>query len=569
MVTSLTGFLVSLVAPGGRLRRAAANALSPPLLLLAVAAVASTTVWGRVDQVQRSYGSAYLHALFTFAVRQYFFQPDPFWGVLTTTALIEGLALYVAVVAACQMELRFANRLRRMLVVGGTGLGLMSVYRLEQIRLRDPGVLQVLRATYAGLRISPQIPDYIAAGAYFALCWLIAIGSAVATPRRRMQWIAVSLPILSGLYLTGSRSVIGAAAVGFVFLFAIVGGSRRLPIRGIAASGLIALIAMFVSFPYVIGHDVLGATAEQSFIVRRELFRTGLRVIAAHPLFGVGVDRFFVWAGSLASPTLNALWYGRKNPHNDFIRFGAELGVIGLGLFVWILLSAGRCVWRTLWATRDARYAGVAAGLLAFLITCVFSNPLMVHDVSYAFWITLGLAVGDGKATLQASHTQSRWFRWPQISKLRWPIAAAFAAILLASVPLRAAREVASLHLAGITYGLFSWGTDTDGTRCRLSGPRVTIFVDGRARLIHIPLKGTLPGASQLVDIEVDGRLANQIAVDRMWQRVTVIVPDEAPANSRRIELIVSPTWVPAKTFPADTDDRELGVLVGMVTVDQ
>ena len=111
-------------------------------------------------------------------------------------------------------------------------------------------------------------------------------------------------------------------------------------------------------------------------------------------------------AGPLASPELRALWGGRMNPHNDFLRFGAELGLVGLGLFLWILVAAGRRIWKALQEIRDVRLGGLAGGLVAFLVTSLVSNPLMVREVSYVFWIALGLAVGHS-ARLQASRDVS------------------------------------------------------------------------------------------------------------------------------------------------------------------
>jgi hypothetical protein len=51
-------------------------------------------------------------------------------------------------------------------------------------------------------------------------------------------------------------------------------------------------------------------------------------------------------------------------------------------------------MWVALRQTRDARLAGLAGGLVAFLVTSLASNPLVVSEVSYVFWIALGLAVG-------------------------------------------------------------------------------------------------------------------------------------------------------------------------------
>ena len=570
VVASLAGCFVRALPRGSPFRRALTTQASVPIVLLAIAVVASTIVWLRVDQVRTGYAPPYLQALLQFVTRDYFFQRGDFLTVLSATVILEGLALYVAVAALCQVDPRFFERALRMLTVGGAGLAMMSVVRLAEIRLRSPDVIEVLRATYAGLRISPQIPDYIAAGSYFALCWLVALGIAMASPRRRLAWVACGLPLVAGLYLTGSRSVIAAALGGLVVLVFIVVRKRTVPVRGVVAFAVVAVVVMAISFPLVIGHDLAGDTAKQSLIVRVELIRAGVRVIATRPLFGVGIDRFWVLAGSLASPELHALWAGRMNPHNDFLRVGAELGLAGLGLFLWILAVAGRRIWQALKRSGDARLAGLAGGLVAFLITSLISNPLMLRDVSYVFWIALGLAVGHSVAPQALPHVPEAASAspWSRVSMLRWPIAVLLGGLLLFSIPFRARQEFASLDLTRVSYGLSHWGTEPDGTRFRWSGAQVTLFVDGRAKLVAIPMRGALPdGALQRVEVRVDGRPANSIAIGSEWQRLPTLLPALASTASHRIDLLVSPTWVPAEVIPGNQDRRVLGVKVGEIDV--
>jgi O-antigen ligase len=570
VVGSLAGYAVRALARGTAFRRALVGCASVPVALFAIAAVASTLVWLRVSQFESGYPSSYVHALLLVLIRDYFVQPGDFWVLVSTAALLEGLALYVVAAALCHIDASFFERALRMLTLGGAALAVMSVVRLAEILLRSPHAIEVLRATNAGLRISPQIPDYIAAGSYFALCWLIALGLAVAGSRRRLAWLAASVPLMAGLYLTGSRSVIAAALGGLIVLVVGVVRQRVVPVRGVIAFAMVAVVVMVISFPWMVGHDVVGETARQSLKVRVELIRTGLRVIATRPLFGVGIDRFFLVAGPLASPELNALWPSRKNPHNDFLRFGGELGLVGLGLFLSILALAGRRVWQALRGAGDARLAGLVAGLVAFLITSLASNPLMLREVSYVFWIGLGLAVGHSsllrdvpeRAMSGSTGLSSR------IASVRWPIALLVGGLLFLSIPFRARQELGSVNLRGISYGLFDWGMDADGTRCRLSGPRATFYVDGRAQLVEIPLKGTLPsGVLQRVEVRVEGRLADRVAVGAGWQRLRTLLPADPAAGPRRIDLLVSPSWVPAEVIPGSRDRRALGVKVGEIKV--
>jgi hypothetical protein len=347
---------------------------------------------------------------------------------------------------------------------------------------------------------------------------------------------------------------------------------RAAAARGVLAVAILAVV-MVVIYPWLTGRDVAGELARLSVETRVELARTSLRVIGTRPLFGVGLDRFHLSAGGLASPRLNSLWPARKNPHNDFLRVGAELGLVGLGLFLWTLAAAGRCTWEFLSRTRDPRLAGLVGGLVAFLVTSLVSDPLMVREVSYVFWIALGLAVGHSAAAHEApadreAPTPAVAGRHWRVSMLRWPIAALLGGLLLASVPFRSRQELASMDLTHVSYGLFAWGTEPDGRQFRWSGPRATLFVDGRARLVEIPLSGKAPsGTPQQVEIRVDGRLANRIAVVPEWQRVRTLLPGGPVTGLRRIDLTVSPTWVPADAIRGHWDRRVLGVKVGELTV--
>jgi O-antigen ligase len=574
VVGSLAGFCVRALPQGTPFRRPLTDSISTPVALFAIATVASAVVWQRVYQFETAYLSAYLDTLWRFVSRDYFVQPGEFSDLVSAAVLLEGVALFVVVAALCQVDATFFARALRMLTVGGAGLAVMSAVRLAEILLRNPDAIGALRATSIGLRISPQIPDYIAAGSYFALCWLVSLGLAIAAASRtRLAWLAAGVPLIAALYLTGSRSVIAAALAGLVVVVFTVVRQRAAAARGVVVFAVLAVAVMIFSYRWMSGRDLAGEMAVQSLTVRVELVRTGLSLIATRPLFGIGIDRFFFLAPGFASPELRALWGGRMNPHNDFLRFGAELGLVGLGLFLWILAAAGRRIWQALQRTRDAHLAGLAGGLIAFLVTSLVSNPLMVRDVSYVFWIALGLAAGhstrvpaprdaSGGVTPRLVASPSRF------SRLRWPLAVLVGGLLVLSVPLRARKELSSINLRGVTYGLFEWGVDPDGTPSRWSGPHATFFVDGRARLVEIPLSGAIPsGVLQQVEVRVDGRLANRVAVGPERQRLRMLLPAGGSTERYRIDLSVSPSWVPAEVFPESRDRRARGVKVGEIKV--
>jgi hypothetical protein len=151
---------------------------------------------------------------------------------------------------------------------------------------------------------------------------------------------------------------------------------------------------------------------------------------------------------------------------------------------------------------------------------------------------------------------------------LRWPIAWLIGGLLLLSIPFRARQELANVDLTRVSAGLSGWETDPAGAPFRWSGPQVTLLVDRRARLVTIALSGALPaGVSQQVEVRVDGRPANRITVGSEWQQLRMPLPEDSSSGTRRIDLLISPTWVPAEVMHGSQDRRVLGVKVGEIRV--
>jgi hypothetical protein len=85
--------------------------------------------------------------------------------------------------------------------------------------------------------------------------------------------------------------------------------------------------------------------------------------------------------------------------------------------------------------------------------------------------------------------------------------------------------------------------------------------------MVEFSLSGTLPtGRPQNVEAFVDGRLANQVSVGNQPQRLRIPLPKRT-GRSHRIDLRVSPTWIPADVEPASDDHRVLGIRIGEVAV--
>jgi hypothetical protein len=236
-------------------------------------------------------------------------------------------------------------------------------------------------------------------------------------------------------------------------------------------------------------------------------------------------------------------------------------------------VAAAIPVGRALMMARDLRLAGLAGGLVAFLVTCLFSNPLMVRDVSFVFWMALGLAVGQSRTLLSrtapgpdAAHAAVSGSS--ASARLRWATVLVVGAMLFGSIPTRARQELTAINPTTAGSGFFEWNADADGTRWRWSGARATLFVDTRAQVVEIPLSGR-PSADvrQEVEIRIDGRLANRVTMGPDWQRLRTLLPSKASTEPHRIDFAVTPTWIPADVIPGSQDRRPHGVRIGELRV--
>jgi hypothetical protein len=155
-----------------------------------------------------------------------------------------------------------------------------------------------------------------------------------------------------------------------------------------------------------------------------------------------------------------------------------------------------------------------------------------------------------------------------RFSRFRFTVPLLVGGLLVVSIPYRVRQELTTVDPARVSYGLSDWDRDADGTRYRWSGPHATVFVTGRARRVEIPVSGTLPsGLPQHVQVHLDGRLVNDLAVGPDWQPLAVVLPAGDRAQSRRIDLAISPTWVRTDAITGSEEGSVVGVKVGELNV--
>lgn len=492
----LAGWFVS--APPAE-PRGARERLAPPLWLLASLVVGSAAT----DMLDLHRSGEWRTAMSSLAAS--YFTTGESAGLAQAAGLLEGLALTAAVVELATPALVVS--LTRAMAAAAVAAAVLALLLVGGIGLPPT----IARQSHIGLaRFSAHIPDVNAAASYYLLMLGIACGMLATTNGiRRRTWIAVGIVIGMGLVLTGSRAAVIAGVVTSILaacVMVVSGRSQRQ--RAIAAVVLVAGVLAVVVAITAMRTSLLSGSES-----RLQFNQASLRMIAARPVFGVGIGRYYPLSRLVLPPELGAI-YGQENAHNYFMQIAAELGMAGAAVFVWLLAAslgpAGKALWN---GARSALTTGLVAGAVAFLITCLSGHPLLVPETAVPFWIVLGLIVVT---------TPPMTARLPARGRRVATLAAAV--LIVASAPFRPAQP--RLHLSAGQDGFGPWQVDADGRRFRESAEYASVFVGPDATAVTIALRAAPERHEHdlAVEYQVPGRSRTTTVANR-WTPLTIDLP--------------------------------------------
>jgi O-antigen ligase len=136
---------------------------------------------------------------------------------------------------------------------------------------------------------------------------------------------------------------------------------------------------------------------------RIAVYRNSLNMIKNHPFVGVGANTYMKnYKKYKESPEYrNIVTLDYMYAHNNFIHMASEIGLIGLGIFIWLLYKLfieGLNIYKRL----NDRFLKVIslsllAGLIAFLVNGLTESSLYYSRVAVIFWYLTGLALSLDK----------------------------------------------------------------------------------------------------------------------------------------------------------------------------
>lgn len=334
-----------------------------------------------------------LAALLLWTVLAVAFSDSPWDG---RPALRKFYCLLTLLTLYSTLTLEWARRLMAALAFAGTLSAAKGLVQFLQKWEQARALGQPFYQSYVGDRITGFMSHWMTFGGEMMIVlmviasWIFFSGS----PRRRWLWWAASFLVFAAILLGFTRSIWPATAAGGLYLLWFW---RRWMFA--AAPAVIAL-GLWLAPPPVSEriHSIWNPDKKLDSNLHREALRAaGYRMIADHPLLGIGPERtqqeFPRYLPDRYKPIPKEWWYGHL--HNIYLDLAAERGLPALFAFLAMIVWALRDLLRGALAlapeehTRRMLLHTAIAGILAILVGGLLERNLGDSEVLTLFWTLL------------------------------------------------------------------------------------------------------------------------------------------------------------------------------------
>jgi len=195
--------------------------------------------------------------------------------------------------------------------------------------------------------------------------------------------------LITSLGLTSSRSAWLGLTLGLLFIlcYFFILLNKGFKIASLVLMPLL-LIGLFFVLPQTIKTRLDSISRiENSSLLRINLWKESISMIEDFPLFGVGLNAY-----SKVAP-LYSKGEGGYYPHNSYLHMAAEIGLVGLICFLWVMVKLFKLGIHTFKKTKDMLLLGLLGSIVAFLGQSFFDVNLYALQLATLFWFVLGLAV--------------------------------------------------------------------------------------------------------------------------------------------------------------------------------
>lgn len=224
---------------------------------------------------------------------------------------------------------------------------------------------------------------------------------------------------LTATFTRGSYLGFGVSLIFMSFLFLISRGKNFIKKNRkifIAISVIIIIITSLFIIPNPLNKSgtaiekiksrISISQLSQSYSIKRRIatWKFTILMIKDHPLLGSGIGTYkyntLKYQAEFFKQGENRSLYPHgfaDKAHNEYLQLWAEIGIVGLGIFIWLIISYFSCGIKILRKIKDEYKQGIIIGLMgsvvAVLIDGLFGFPLHLPATVILFWLVLALTI--------------------------------------------------------------------------------------------------------------------------------------------------------------------------------
>jgi O-antigen ligase len=274
--------------------------------------------------------------------------------------------------------------------------GLVQFYRQWETL---PPAISASYLSYISHRITGFMSHWMTFSGQLMMVLLLLIAFLMFSPdRRKRLWpiVGAGTIIVLALVLALTRGVWIGTAMGVVYLVYCWNRKWLLALPVLAVAG-------FVASPHAVQERVESAVRPHGEVDSNQhrivTWRTGLEMIKAHPVFGLGPEQvgkqFNQYVPADIHRPLPEGWYGHL--HNIYLQYAAERGIPTMLMMLWLLVKVLYDFWRALAnaarAPSDASFVlhGSIAMLIGTMVTGLFEHNLGDSEFLQMFLTTIAI----------------------------------------------------------------------------------------------------------------------------------------------------------------------------------
>ena len=314
---------------------------------------------------------------------------------------ITKLLKYGLIFMICAEEIRGIEQVKRIVVSMACGVMLTSIDALWQLKfgwdfVRGEAVQSCLIEL---ARPTGPFPNPNVMGIYLGIIAPLIIGLTLYYYKSKefFYWGIVSILASVGIYITFSRG----SGLGLFFSVLFLALMRRHKVM------LIILAAALLIFPFAMPKNIKNWAKISNynplvFLLNQDrisMYMNTVNMISQHPFIGVGVNTYSKNYGKYKTKEAEAYAHTLDSAYaqSNFFQMAGEMGLIGLGLFFWLLWLLFKELLGYYRKLPDAYLKIIALSLIAcfiaFLVNGLTESSLYYSRVATMFWFFVGIAL--------------------------------------------------------------------------------------------------------------------------------------------------------------------------------